>query len=274
MRAQANTGPKKNGNPAYYRRFLTEELEKRCQRNAKYSLRAFARALQMNPGALSNVLSSKRSLGIKSAQKIIEELSLSPTEARRFIESVLNEKNFSSDLEWSSLSTASEQKQVLDSEAFSFIADWYHLAILQLIETSGFRPDPRWIARELKITEVQAKLALDRLERLNWISRKNPIWVRTQGAIDTGDRGKTAGALRKFQKEILHKSIESLENDPIEIRAHVGSTLAINPEKIPQAKKLIESFLDQMDSLLESGSKTSVYQISVQMFPLQRRKKV
>ena len=45
-------------------------------------------------------------------------------------------------------------------------------------------------------------------------------------------------------------------------------TLAIDPEKIPEAKLIIREFRKKMGSLLNSGTKREVYQLGIQFYPV------
>jgi hypothetical protein len=63
--------------------------------------------------------------------------------------------------------------------------------------------------------------------------------------------------------------MHALENLPISIRNHSARTVAIDPEKIPEAKKRIEAFMIELCDELASGSKKQVYELAVQLFPLE-----
>lgn len=52
------------------RLFLAEELASRKQRNPAYSLRAFARRLQMSPSFLSEVLKGKKAVSPSRAEAL------------------------------------------------------------------------------------------------------------------------------------------------------------------------------------------------------------
>jgi len=47
-------------------------------------------------------------------------------------------------------------------------------------------------------------------------------------------------------------------------------TMAIDVEKIPEAKALIEEFTNRMSALLETGRRTQVYEFGVYLYPLQK----
>lgn len=56
------------------RALLAQELARRQSRNLRYSLRAFARDLQLSPSFLCQILSSKRGFSSKSAERISSAL--------------------------------------------------------------------------------------------------------------------------------------------------------------------------------------------------------
>ena len=76
-------------------------------------------------------------------------------------------------------------------------------------------------------------------------------------------------AKRKYQKQILKKSIEAIDTFPIADRSHSGMTMAIHRKKIPQVKELIQTFRRNVAELLNDGSdKDAVYQLAISFFPL------
>jgi hypothetical protein len=90
--------------------------------------------------------------------------------------------------------------------------------------------------------------------------------VAEEGRVDVQH---LLSAHKRRQKEILNKSIESLESDPISERNHSGMTVAIDPALIPEAKKRISNFLQELSDFLESGNSTRVYEIHLSLFSLQ-----
>ncbi|MBT3984385.1 MAG: hypothetical protein HOE90_23720 [Bacteriovoracaceae bacterium] len=81
----------------FYKKYLWDEFQQRIRRNPSYSLRSFARALGIDPSALSRVFNHKASLGPYSVQKIVNNLSLDGEQAHKFIHSsATDQKNFQS----------------------------------------------------------------------------------------------------------------------------------------------------------------------------------
>ena len=75
----------------YYVHILKSELAHRQSRNPRFSLRAFANQLKIDPSALSRILSGKQGLTPRAADRVIRTLDLSAEDARRFQTSILAE---------------------------------------------------------------------------------------------------------------------------------------------------------------------------------------
>lgn len=259
---------------AYYKRCLDEELAKRCEKNPNYSLRAFARACNLSPGELSQILAEKRIPSYKVAQKILSGLDLSPQEESQFLGS-LAEKHQSRGLKKLSRAfkgmKAEPIPKPINIDLFRVIGDWYHYAVLMLTYVDGFKYSPKWIASQLSITELEAKLAVERLIKVGLLEEKRGRLVGTNDHITTADKHLTSPALKRHTKQSLEKALYSLENDPIEDRSHSYMTMAIDPLKINEAKKLIEDFTNKMSAYLESGRRTRVYEFGVYLYPLQKK---
>jgi plasmid maintenance system antidote protein VapI len=67
-----------------FRSFLQNELDKRCKKNPRFSLRAFARTLEVEPSALSKILHGKRALTPKMLMRMANQLGLPEQEIERF----------------------------------------------------------------------------------------------------------------------------------------------------------------------------------------------
>lgn len=267
---------------AFYRQVLKTHLAERCERNAGYSLRAFARALDIDPAALSKVLSGKTVPSSTITQKILDRLDLDAAEQAQFLNSVAADQRSrnlqrlspffrqSAGLDVERTNDASGRE--LSAEHFRVISEWYHFAILELTFTKGFVAEPKWISRTLGISEIEAKMALERLFELELIERRGRRVRKTAAHLTTADKTTTTAAHRRRQKQILTKSIEALESDAIETRSHTGMTMAIDPRKLPAAKKMISDFNRKLSEFLESGERTNVYELSISLFSIQKGK--
>ena len=62
----------------YYRVWLANEFKERRERNPRYSLRAFARLLDINHSSLSKILSQKRNVSTKILGRFCNRLGVKP----------------------------------------------------------------------------------------------------------------------------------------------------------------------------------------------------
>ena len=270
---------------SHYRRVLRDQLQARLDRNPRYSIRAFARSLGTDSGALAQILAGTRIPSEKAAKKVIAKLDLSPEETEAFLRSLaevhaaraLKRQNpFFRRLLADAIGPSGSKKdssllvyRELEHDYFRMVADWYHYAILELTLTADFQSNPRWIAQQLGITVTEVNQACERLRELGYLGEQDGRWVKTTLPLMTMDRTRSSTAHRKRQRQILDKALVALEEVPIESRNHSAMTMAIDPEKIPEAKVLIQKFLDELSVVLESGKPRVVYEASVCLFPLQ-----
>ncbi|MGZ3775087.1 MAG: DUF4423 domain-containing protein [Pseudobdellovibrionaceae bacterium] len=67
-----------------FRQFLEDELARRSQNYPRYSLRAFARHLEVDSSFLSKILNGKRTVTMRTIRMFGERLNLTPDELKRF----------------------------------------------------------------------------------------------------------------------------------------------------------------------------------------------
>lgn len=247
------------------RTLIQNELAERCRKNPRYSMRAFARASGVSHTVLSLVLSQKRPLSTKAAAKLADFLDLDPARRKLFLGQRTSDLNQSL-LERSKSGTDYEQ---ISLDVFDVISDWYHFAILSLLELEDAKFEARWIAKNLRISEMQAKLAMERLQRLGLVSfLSDGRWKQTGKPIAVENKNSTAST-RRFHKQLLAKAGESLENDSVEVRDFSSITFSMDPVHVEYAKKRIQAFRRELSEELESkGSPRAVYNLTVQLFPV------
>jgi uncharacterized protein (TIGR02147 family) len=250
--------------------FLAEELERRIKKNPKYSLRSFALALKLSPGELSEIIHGKRRLSLKGALKVIKALAFSPSEAEQFLRLVQSTE--ANHLGVALVSPGLKVNQ-LSEDLFHIISDWYCFAILSLTEVKGFRFEIGYIAKNFGISVTEVKLALDRLERVGLIVKKNGKLHSAPDCILSPDEI-SSEAVRSCHRQILEKATQSLESQSIAEREVGGITFAIHEKKIPELKRDLKKFLDDWAEKVSRPApqgKTDVYQLETILFRLNKK---
>nr|WP_295904933.1 TIGR02147 family protein [uncultured Bdellovibrio sp.] len=238
--------------------FLHDVLETRRLRNPKYSMRAFARDLGLSPGRLSDLLSGRRLPGKEIRNRIVSSLKMSEDESKKFFSLIERQKI---------LTEERADAYQLSEDEFALIADWENYAVLMLMGTHDFRPYEPWMAERLGISELRIRAALERLQRLNLVKTENGLWERTRRRITT-THDVPSPILRESHRQIREKAIVSLMQDDPALRDITSITLPSDPEKIPEAKKIIRDFRRKMTRLLTEGRSTEVYNLNIQLVPV------
>lgn len=242
-------------------RVLQNELLLRKKRNPHFSLRAFAKWLNISPAQLSQMLTGKRTITVKTLKKITDRLDYSPIERTDIMLKLTASENEAG---------ADSQKMQMLEDQFQIISDWYHFAILSLTKIKGASPDPRWIASRLGISVEDAQQALARLQRLGVIELK-PKFRQICDPIEVISDVPSA-AIRKYHKEALGLAQEKLETVPLNKRNFESITIPVNSKQIGFLKKqmdhLINLALKQSNEDVQKNNSDEVYQLNIQLFPL------
>ncbi len=243
---------------------LREELATAQSRNPSYSLRALAKRLRVAPAELSLLMRGKRRLTQAMASRLLLGLAHEPSETQRLLAGIPQELSRTRRKSVRSVAAPELVNYIqLSTDEFRVVADWYIMAILALSETASFRPRPDWIARRLRINTQQARSAVEILTRLGLLQDGKPTGKRFTTTNDIPD-----ASLRKNHAQGLALASRALEEVPVELREFGASIIAVDPSKLPEAKTRLREMRREVSRLLESGERTEVYRLSVQLIPL------
>lgn len=253
---------------------LRQAFENRRSKNTRYSLRAFARSLGLDHGILSLIFAGKRLPSLQHCKTFPARLGLNAADTDAFVRSVNEAKRLRSlnraNQTFSGKGAHAPSPEIkVTPEQFAEISDWYYTSILELTVVEGFQGDPEWVGKSLGISKEEAQIAIGRLLKLGLLIKDGNRLVRAKGHLVTTDRQRTLPTLQKRQAKLLEKSIQSIFSVPIEHRNHSTLTMAIDPDRIPEAKKMIEEFSQSIFQFLKAGKQTQVYELAVLLFPVQ-----
>ena len=215
---------------ANYRDILRMEYESRKLRNSAYSMRAFARSIELSSGALSEILKGKRNLSPKKAIIIAEKLKCDQNEKNHFLESV----------EQSSLVSKNAENQQtvhnLTVEMFEVISSADCMSILAMADLDEFLLDVNWIAKQLSITEKEVAYALKLMRDIGLIEVVDGVEQVSTDFVFSTD-GIPSRAIRNYHHKMLSKASEALEKQDVEKRDISGISFAVDPEQLANLKK-------------------------------------
>jgi uncharacterized protein (TIGR02147 family) len=235
-----------------FRQYLQSELVRRCQRNPRYSIRAFAKALGMDASTLAKILNGKRKLGQKAILAMSAKLDIQPS----LMSEILGLNN---------------KYQQLEQILFDVLSDWQYMAILELMTVDSFQADPRWISRALGISLSESKSYIQKLLDVGMLKiDESGKWHDTSSGKTTNIApGLTSISLRQLQRSFLTQAIAALENVPLNQRDQTSMIMAIDVRLLPKARERVRQFRRDLAKFLSrSGERNDVYNLSISLFPL------
>jgi len=189
--------------------------------------------------------------------RLIEKLSISPSEARKVFDQALIEQS------------DSHFYQMSDDQFFT-LADPIHFFILCLFDTEDFQSNTKWMAKRLNADVVEVKLAFERLVRVGLVETRDGVLVKRKKNIATTDQIANV-ALRKSHEQTLKHAEEALWTTEIEDRDISSVTMAADISQIPRVKKEIKKFRRRIMALLENEKASEVYNLNIQLVPVTRK---
>lgn len=240
---------------------LKSEWAKKAAHNPRYSLRAYARFLKVEPSYLSKVLRGQRPVTPELVHRFGKRLGFTADELEAYAASLARGKK-----------GGATQLSPVTGAAWVMVKAWYYTAILELTETKAFDPSPKAIAKKLAITPIEAEVAVSELVGAGLLKRGKNGALKSAGPNTTLGQRPTSEQQRAYLKQVIEKSAQALETVPFERRNHTALTVAINSERLPKLierlKKLRQEILAIANDAKDEGSKDAVYQLSLSLYPL------
>lgn len=255
-------------NDANFSTFLNSELEKRQSTNSSYSLRAFARDLNIEPSLLSKILRKKIPITLKMLDRLAPSVGLVEPQLisyREYVKSAEGIKHFEN-----------LQDITVHHEEFKLIQNWYNITIVELTLLADFQPEAGWIALKLGISQGEATLAVERLISLGFLQKTEDGRLVKSGAgtpglrIVSDDYTSYIKALRQSINQFGDKAMQAMHEIPNAQRTNAALTVAIDSSLVEETNKKIVNFTRSLVDDLEKKSqkKDHVYELMVSFFPL------
>jgi uncharacterized protein (TIGR02147 family) len=242
----------------FFKIVLNDEFIKRQKKNPKFSIRAFAKNLDVNSSTLTQILNGKRKLTENMTQELGKKLRFSSTKMR-----LIKNGKLSGRAPYKSF-------KKMEEDEFEVISEWYYGAILELTRCDSFRGNALWIAKVLDLPHAQTVDAIERLKRLNYLEITHQgKWIDRLGDVNNLGNERKAKAFTENQRQIVKKALEALDKTPYEHRVQSSITVAVSKARALEAKSMILDFLEELDVFLKSGETTDeVYNLSVSLYPI------
>lgn len=257
--------------PKHFSEIIENEYHARIKRNLSYSIRAFARDLDISPATLSLIIKKKAGLSPKKAALISKKLQLTGDENEFFldlVQSTCARTKQARQIAKAKLCRYETRYNTISTDVFYVIKDWYHLAIMELTLIKGFVATPSWIAERLMITEEEAQTALERLLRLE-------ILELSQGKLRPSNdyviilSTAPSEAAKHFQTQILKKIMNSFDEQERSSRDISSLIIRMRKDEMEYVKKTLKEMRRDIASHVQKGEDhDSVFCLTTSFFRL------
>ncbi|WII71549.1 DUF4423 domain-containing protein [Bdellovibrio sp. 22V] len=184
--------------------FLARIIEHKKQKNPRFSQRAFANQIGLTSTTLNEILKGKRRISAKTMAKL--KAAFAQNEE---LLQLLDNQNYTS------FSTFHVDTSALRAP----LSSWFHIAILELMQTENFCEDPAWIAKRLGISIAETTQALEDLLKIEAIKRNqfNKLIPTHSNQIKFADDSSRESMLRTHNEflKIVGNSVSSLPLEKI-----------------------------------------------------------
>lgn len=235
---------------------IQREFIDRARKNPAYSLRAFAKYLEIDQSFLSKLLKGQRPITRELAAAIAPKLGLKINQvADIFVNGTTSLTGF----------------LALSEDEFELLAEWHHFAIIELSKTDEFEADPHKIGKRLGIHVEEARDAIERLVRLGFIKVGEGTFKVLSPSTTWSNNQKTSIARKKFQRTLLEKSLEAIDHVPFEFRENGSLTVAINKSRMPEFKEKLKEVRKELSNYFQADDERNldeVYQLTISFFPV------
>lgn len=248
-----------------FQQALFETFSQSKIKNPQYSLRSFAKRLDISAAALSEIMAGKRRVSAKLAQRMLERLNLSPADLEPLVAGLAR-----SHQGLSKRQSKSGRVTILSNDQFKIVTEWYHFGILTLLETKDASTDVGFLSGRLGVSKRDITAAIERLERLGMLGRDHFGKLQLTGESFHSSDGVPSSAVRASHSQALDLAKASLETDDVTIRDFTSLTFAASPSDLPKARKLIRKFRTDLANALGRDPKEEVYMLSINLFPLSK----
>lgn len=257
-----------------YLQILQREFDKKKEKNPRYSLRVFAKHLDIDHSTLSQIFSRKRGLSEKLAVKIASNMTLTHHEKQKFLTSVDTcfaraKKKKAAAAEKMTQISKYNNTVVVHHDPLNTINHWRYIAVYELVSTKR-AINVSQLVNVLKLTTEQTETIVSHLCNLNILNREEDQLVATASSVQTLN-DIPAEAIVKYHASIAEKAAQSVATHHILEREFQNLVISFSKDQMTGAKQMIRDFMSEFSTkYYNEHPTTEVYSLAVNFFSLER----
>ena len=259
-----------------YKKYLTDYLEMKKERNSAFSLRLLARQLDMDASNILKIMQGQRELSKSGVSKFVKLFGFKSRESEYFETLVLFSKSKNEDKSRELFeklnSIANMPIKRVDVEQYEFYKKWYNTAILAFLHYYPVKCDEYEIISKNLRPEVSVK---DVKESIRLLLKLGFIFENEFGGYTLTNRVISSGeewysmAIVNFQKETLRLAQRFIEKEPRDERDFSTVTVTLDDVSKKEISRLTAEYRKKvLEVAMDSESPDQTFQINLQLFPV------
>ena len=249
---------------------LKADFEKNKKKNQSFSVRAYARMLNLSPSTLHALLYKKAAATDATLSKIRTKLRLSLHDLEYFrSQSKLQRARTPEGKESLSRRLAKSEPRfgLLTEDDFKTLSSWYFHVLKELMSTRSFRNDPEWISRAIGITSDQADEAIQALTKLGIVQKDSRGEYRVNQEFIALPSGPPLQEAKNVHLQFMERAQRAVLDQPKGTRNFSTLVLKFRKSDLGKVDEKIRIFRREFSQEFESGGEhDSVYTLAVQFF--------
>lgn len=244
--------------------------------NPSYSMRALARDLKLSPSFVSDILSGKKKIPYERLSDFVMHLDMDEIACIQ-LKRTLDKNGLSSDEISKEEKDFLGQYYPLEKRKYSLLDKWYNVAILEMSTLDDYDDDPQVMAKKLGISKIEVVIAIENLKALGLLHEVDGKLRKVEAKMRVPTK-ESIEVVRSFHRQMILRAYNELgqrdDKESFEKRLINGFTLATSSEKVEQVKKRLNDFMYELATELAANSCDKVYQLNVQLFPLDNNERL
>lgn len=257
-----------------YLQILQREFNKKKEKNPRYSLRIFARHLDIDHSTLSQIFSKKRGISENLAKKIVSNLTLTHHEKQKFLTSVDTcfaraKKKKAAAAEKLQQIAKYSNSVVVHNDPLNTINHWRHVAVYELVSNKR-ATNINQLVDVLKISTDLATTIVKQLCDLKILADNNGTLASTASSVQTLNDIPSA-AIAKYHASVAEKAAQSVITHHVLEREFQNLVISFSKGQMEGAKQMIRDFMSEFSTkYYNENPSTEIYSLSVNFFSLER----
>lgn len=253
---------------------LKKALERIQRQNPKFSMRALATKVGVSHVFMGKLLKGSAAIPDKKIPALIKALNLdelSQGELREaLVYDTIKEKLDAFPSLKSKKKLATEMFDEYPLKYFSVLDNWYDLVLLDLLTCASVDKSPLKLARALGLTTAEVEASLEKSSGLGLAKYANGEWSKISKKIRL-PTSMPGAVTRQYYEQVLDKIRLELRRTSAENfarRSITNISIAVNPAKLPEAKKRLQQAIYDIASDLAEGDSQEVYHLTTALIPV------